>query len=292
MFENSAKRHLQALLPVLLAAALGATACARTNPQSLLIRGNNLVSSSAGCDFAIGANESGPFRVRGVVDLALADTYWMLPTVENLLPAVESIGSAPVTLKALHAEDHNVTLTGAILNYELNDISVQSAGVPSDLFVHSSMVVSPESLAAIAVEGMPGSVGSRLLQHTRLGTRGQAAEMLIKVILEGHTQAGQVIHSNEFTYPLTVCNGCLPYNPPGTRCTTLEPEPGEIPCILGQDEKLDCRICMFVYGDRMLCDWNFRNCVAEQTAQLGTEEAAMGACRDVLGLIRYVSPPQ
>ena len=292
MLHDTAKRRLRGILPFLLAAVLGASSCARTNPQSLLIRGNVFVNSGSGCEFAVAGNESGPFRTRGVVDLALADTYWMLPTVENLLPAVEAIGSAPVNKTQLHNEDHNVTVTGAILNYQLNDISVQAAGVPSDLFVHSTLVVPPEKLASIPIEAIPGSVGSRLIQHTRLGTRGQAAEMLVKVILEGHTQGGHVLHSNEFVYPLTVCNGCLPFNPPGTRCTSLDPEPDEVPCIFGQDEKLDCRVCMLVYGDRMLCDWSFRNCVAEKTVDLGTEEAAMAACRDLLGAIKYVMPPQ
>jgi hypothetical protein len=292
MLNRTFARSARRLIPALAVAALCASSCARTNPQSLLVRGNGFVSSKGGCNFLGNINEAGPFRGRGVFDLALSDTYWLVPVVSNMMPPIQSAGTAALSADKFHLEDHNITLTGAILNYEASDISVQGAGVPGDLFVHSTMVVSPERTAMMPIEAIPGSVGSRLLEFTRLQERGQAAEFLVKIIFEAHTQGGHVFHSNEFVYPVTVCNGCLPYNPPGTSCTSLDPEPDNLPCLIGQDEKLDCRVCMLVYGDRMLCDWNFRSCVASQTLETGTEDAAKAACRSMLGIIDYVTPPQ
>ena len=271
--------------------ALLATACAQNNPQSLLIRGNRFISAEQNCDFAGTPTEAGPFRTRGVIDLALSDTYWVIPVVSNLLPTIESIGELPKSGRTYHLEDHNVMLTGAILNYDSAEISVGGLGVPSDLFVHSRMVVPPDSVASMAIEAIPDVVGRRLRTHESLDEIGEAAEILVNLTFEAHKQMGQLVRSNEFVYPLTICNGCLPFNPPGTSCTSLDPGP-QFSCILGQDERVDCRVCMFEIGDRMICDWDFRTCVQAEQAGGLTEVEARPKCRDLLGLIRYVTPPQ
>jgi len=69
-------------------------------------------------------------------------------------------------------------------------------------------------------------------------------------MLFGQTLGGQSVESNESQFPVNVCNGCLVYFPPaaddparpGVDCAAAG-EDVPVPCVFGQDEAIDCRLC-------------------------------------------------
>ena len=70
--------------------------------------------------------------------------------------------------------------------------------------------------------------------------------------MEGFLPDGTTLRSNPFTYRIKVCNGCLAFNP-GVDCTILD-EQIDGPCLIGQDEGVDCRVCFSVFRDLQRCD--------------------------------------
>jgi hypothetical protein len=61
----------------------------------------------------------------------------------------------------------------------------------------------------------------------------------------GQTLGGQHVESDEFEYPVDICYGCLVFSttagcsPAGTSSS----QQVNMPCILGQDQGIDCRLC-------------------------------------------------
>ena len=95
-----------------------------------------------------------------------------------------------------------------------------------------------------ALEVVTSDVGQLLKQaQLIMGEAYQSAQLLVRVTMEGQLQDGTIVYSNEFTYPITVCNRCLIYYPVAD-CTTQESEPEVVaPCFPGQDDAVDCRLC-------------------------------------------------
>jgi hypothetical protein len=81
------------------------------------------------------------------------------------------------------------------------------------------------------------------------------------VQLFGITQSGTEVLTQEFDFPITVCNGCLEFCPPGLdlqpavpgcQCNCAAAGAGvdldEAPCMIGQDDLIDCRILCGLLG--------------------------------------------
>ena len=74
---------------------------------------------------------------------------------------------------------------------------------------------------------------------------------VVKVI--GKTLGGTPVESGEWRYPLTVCYGCLVSFPPEASDPKLTRPNCDLPagtgttvaapCVLGQDDGVDCRVC-------------------------------------------------
>ena len=69
----------------------------------------------------------------------------------------------------------------------------------------------------------------------------------VKVRVLGELAGGVGVESSELTFPISVCSGCLVAFPPQAldttgRCVATEAE-DVVPCIIGQDVAVDCRVC-------------------------------------------------
>jgi hypothetical protein len=79
----------------------------------------------------------------------------------------------------------------------------------------------------------------------------------------GHTLGGESVESNEFGFPVQICNGCLVSFPAAEQSLSL-PTPNcalagasgstatSVPCIIGQDLSVDCSACQ----GRAVCSVN------------------------------------
>ncbi len=79
---------------------------------------------------------------------------------------------------------------------------------------------------------------------------GAAVTLVASVKLEGMTLAGEVVETPSFEFTVKVCEGCLIQYPldaddpslPGYQCIPYG-DLAETPCVLGQDDPIDCRLC-------------------------------------------------
>ena len=241
--------HPKWWLPILLSCTVfgGIQGCAEQEAQVYFIAGNQAVDEKSNCELQ-GGGGAIAFRPYGYLDLSIADSYVLVPLIESGIPETEEVtGKGP---KELMADNSTILIRGAIVNYEVDPIieaeilARTGATLPSDKFIHSAVSVESSKSALAAVEVVTSDVGQLLRQaQLIMGEAYQSAQMLVRVTLEGQLQDGTIVYSNEFVYPITICNRCLIYYPVKD-CTNLETEPEVVaPCFPGQDDAVDCRLC-------------------------------------------------
>jgi hypothetical protein len=223
-----------------------ATGCNQNQPQALLIHYNmaNTVATS-GCALT-GASIGVPAQTWGIMDLDLTDIYRMSPIVENRL-----ISTLTNSTSELISEANVATVTGVYLSYRHEGLaSVQ--GLPGEIFQHAPGTLTPGGVGVWDIQAVPSSIGKLLQQATELQEKYATVEFIIDVTIEAILLDGRVIRSNKFSYPVWLCRGCLTFNP-GVDCggDASEATP---PCIIGQDEGLDCRICNSLFQDSGICN--------------------------------------
>jgi hypothetical protein len=81
----------------------------------------------------------------------------------------------------------------------------------------------------------------------------------------GRTLGGTAVESGEWRFPINVCYGCLVVFPPEANDPKIMPMPNcrlpsitgssvVRPCIVGQDDTVDCRICKETHPNDPLCE--------------------------------------
>ena len=223
-------------------AAVMASGCTDRSPQVLFVQYNQAVDRGTACTARAGSGISRPI---GWMDIAVTNRYMLFPAVENGLPPIETVTATGAT--QLRLENNKLQITGATIYYDLPpdleaDLAGQGVAVPQGQFVFTSGSLQPGEIGALALEAVPPLVGQIIRLSTILKERYATTQILVRVTVEGVMLDGDTVNSNEFVYPLNVCNGCLVYFPIGD-CTVTPDEPLELPCFPGQDEGLDCRAC-------------------------------------------------
>ena len=226
---------------------LHGSGCAEQEAQVYYIAGNQSVDESSNCELQLGGQSA--FRAAGTLDLSMSNIYVLFPLIESGIPKTEEVtGKGPPELLA---DNSTVLIKGAIMVKRWTPLSSRNSGANRGDIAAGQICVfgrkcrgKPNKNTIASIEVITSDVG-QLLQQAQLimGEPYQSAELLVSVVLEGQLQDGTVVYSNEFTYPITVCNQCLLYFPvPDCTDLTLEPEP-VAPCFPGQDDAIDCRIC-------------------------------------------------
>lgn len=224
------------------AALLSVTGCTDRSPQALFVQFNQAVDRASSCIARAGTDIARPI---GWMDIGVTNRYLLFPSVENGMPPSASItGSGP---SDLHLENNTVQVTGATIYYDLPadivaDLAEEGVEVPQGQFVFTSGSIEPNSVGVAILEVIPPLVGEVLRRSKILSERYATTQILVRVTVEAVLKDGDTVNSNEFVYPLNVCNGCLVYfSVPD--CTALPTEEITLPCFPGQDEGLDCRAC-------------------------------------------------
>lgn len=198
------------------------------------------------CTYA--ANPSQIFLSRGVLDVGFGrQEYDAVFLLANQLVAQSNPSQAQTETSDINVQGAIVRVTDAAGNQLANYTTLTSGtvyaaigGTPGYAVV-SATAVSQQALAAA------GSVqnGSKTLVS------------YLKFF--GHTLGGDYIESNEFEFPVDVCNGCLVqfsstdiscnFKAPncyfaqvGTGMTNLGAQ--TLPCVFGQDTMIDCSQCL------------------------------------------------
>jgi len=230
------------------------------NPQALFVPANTLVSSRTQCQVRAGARE---YRLRGIMDVAVTNTYYMFPQIMNNLP--ESMDLHSMKPEDLRLSNNWVTVIGARVDYDYDYESDFGQQVMDDIeafrdrFQHASGGIGPGEVLPTMLPIIPWELGNAFARAGALRDTlgGAGVEINVRVVVEGVLADHRRVRSNEFWFPLTVCNGCLVYFPPFVDCTRLEETP-LVPCFPGQDDGVDCRLC-YAYAQndeaRDRCQW-------------------------------------
>jgi hypothetical protein len=212
--------------------AAGAIGCA-DNESSLFVR---QVQAMTAPECRVTADPTAPFMPYGVLDLAVGG--------DNGYQAALLVGNQLVqrgSTDTIRTETARVTLRGAIIRVLDNT----GAEVIPSFTVDGSGFVDP---------GTQGSPGFGLLGTTLIppGVAGYGPPPWVTVWVKvfGRTLGGKDIESNELTYPINICSGCLVSFPAKAvdsntgACTLVSAQDYTLPCIVGQDSPVPCTYCM------------------------------------------------
>lgn len=244
------------ILGVVSAAAivgLSASSCVDNNGSVLLIGVLEPpiatgTGGSAQCIYT--ANIIGPFISTGILDIAFSQEYQPELLLGNQLVAV---GNASLD----RVETDNVIVQGAVVRVvDATGAQLDNYTVPGDGFIPASSGGSP---------GL-GVFGTTIISPTAvaaLGTvdYGVTRRLVAYVKIFGLTTGGTHIESGEVGIPVDVCKGCLVTFPAGANDPAQNPQPNCLltgqssssvtpPCVFGQDQYIDCRLC----GTNPACD--------------------------------------
>lgn len=210
------------------------------------------------------ASQTGQFIARGVLDLFIADQYVISPLVTNTMVPNDTIvfgggAGGGGGLTGTIWEANTVTLTRAVAEFS----GPENLGVPLPRSLPLTITGSaaPGGSVALSLQVVTSNVANLLRSSALLATPGQSITILVRLKMFGETTAGNQVDSNEFVYPIEVCNGCLLDYPieaidpafPAPNCRLIEDVTSadvNLPCFPGQDVSVDCRaICPLVIGD-------------------------------------------
>jgi hypothetical protein len=238
-------------------AVLASPGCADSEAMIFIRQAQATVSSgSGGC--VADASPSSLFRTGGTLDVAFRLQYTAALLVGNQLVAR---GNA----SQLKSETSRIALQGAVVRVQDANGSVQWGPVT----VPGSGFIDPAS-GANASYGVTDTILLGSEYGARLAMELQAQPGLIRhltavVKVFGRTLGGLNVDSGEWQFPLSVCYGCLISFPREADDLKLMDQPNcqlaastgtslALPCEVGQDDTVDCRVCKQFFPNSALCE--------------------------------------
>jgi len=183
-----------------------------------------------GCQYQ--PSQTAPILFSGHMDIALTNQYEPALLIENQMVARGNNTQLRVETSSVEIEGATVRITDAVGNQITSYTTVGSGFAPASsgstpgFGAVSVIMVDPQT--AMAISGEVAARGSkRLITYTKV---------------YGHTLGGLKIEAAEFIYPVDVCSGCLVDFSSGM-CNSTMATSLTAPCIIGQDQVVDCRIC-------------------------------------------------
>jgi hypothetical protein len=175
-----------------------------------------------------------PALARGKFDVGLATSYQLTLSVAGSDPTLTtSVTAAHVVLRH---EDMVLSQTDVIAN----------------------AAIAPGGIAVVTFQAIDPSAADVLV--SLLPTRSARVSLVAEVDLQGRDPAsGASTSAAPFQFPIDACRGCLldfsqGDDPTGTlqpNCRIPAASDLRRPCLEGQDEAVDCRLCV---GRNLLCD--------------------------------------
>lgn len=227
--------------------AASASSCV-ANDASLLVIGlmaPPTVSGGGGaCTYT--PNITGPFMSGGTMDVAFEEEYVPVLLLGNQL--VPRSDQANVRI-----ETDAITVQGAIVRVtDSTGATLDNFTVPGDAFILPSTGGTP-GLAAFGTTLVSPKAADAVRQALN-GTFG-TKRLISYVTVFGTTTGGTHIESGEVGIPVNACFGCLVTFPAGSDDPLAAKQPNcsagatgssttiVNPCVFGQDQTIDCRLC-------------------------------------------------
>ncbi len=220
----------------------------------------------------------------GRVDLSIADSYSIFPLVQNNLLDVTQVKK--FTVEDGRINTHDILLKSAVIEYTALDQI--TAPLQETVVLPLSATIPLGTTLAMGVEVFSTAQLQLIRQaeeflifdsQSNVRPVRTSARIIVRLRLRGETLDGKDIESNEFTFPIEVCNGCLITYPPDAiditagqvpNCSNLGAVDAEIETttglsdinpgcffVLGTDSnQVDCRDCLGFAVDsiaRQLC---------------------------------------
>jgi hypothetical protein len=222
----------------------GSAGCADSESMLFVRQAQARVASGTGC--TVDSSPSAVFIPSGMLDLAFRTEYTAALLVGNQL-----VGRG--NSSQLRTETSRVEIEGAVVRLEGSSGTVWGPfTVPGSGFIDPATGSNPSYGLTEAI--LIGSAyGNALVQEGALRRDRSVRRYTSVVKVIGKTLGGTPVESGEWRFPLTVCYGCLISFPPeasdpkvlrpncdmpaGTGTTVAAP------CVLGQDDEVDCRVC-------------------------------------------------
>jgi hypothetical protein len=193
------------------------------------------VTAGMACVFT--ADPTQPILSAGVLDASLSPEYSAVFLVGNqIVPRGDP--TQPQT------ETSFVTIEGAVVRI------VDSSGNQLTTYTRPAAATVPPSSGTT-----PGyaSLAVTIIDAATSATVPDGSRVVSYIRFFGHTLGGDSVESNEFGFPVDVCQGCLVSFPPAEDNPALAEQPNcgfpsttastSVPCILGQDLAIDCSAC-------------------------------------------------
>jgi hypothetical protein len=259
-------RRRAARLGVVLGAAWLAAGCVEDTPALFIVHNSQLDTSCA----PVTRGNPVPFQGSGTLDVTVASEYWMFPRVENLMSPSGSVSlgrTGGTTTGGTRYEGNRVTLRQAVVSFRTP--SGFDVAMPRNLKIPLSGTLDPNGNVVTHLRVINSALVSQLRASPQLAERSASVPVTVEVRLEGESTSGTGVESNVFTYPLSLCRGCLLQFPaaaddpdvPGFDCLAGfgEGAPSlDAACYPGQDSPLDCRLCHLIVtssgGDPQQCE--------------------------------------
>jgi hypothetical protein len=189
----------------------------------------------------------------GTLDIAFAQQYVPVFLVGNQLVAESNSQQLQTETSTINIQGAVVTITDSAGN-QLNSFTSPTSGTvyPSTGTVPGYAVVDIVLIDQATVKAVEASKGGEL-------TGGGTTTLLTYAKFFGHTLGGDYVESNNFQFPVTVCEGCL------VTFSSADDDPSPelkqpnclgnasagastasslpVPCTLGQDTTIDCTDC-------------------------------------------------
>jgi hypothetical protein len=196
-------------------------------------------------DCAVKADPSQPFHTSGTVDAAFGGAYYCSLLVGNqLVPRADPNRAVSETarIEIYEAKVSILDESGTSI-LSRNDGSTAEYTVPLNGFVDPGNASTP-GYGLVDVEMVDPVT---IADYGKKLKPGATQQLVASVVLHGRTLGGNELESDEWTFPITVCNGCLCNQGP---CQTNASDmPGPLACTPGADALVDCRYNLVGCGD-------------------------------------------
>ncbi len=211
-----------------------------------------VAAAGGGCTYT--SDPTQPGISQGTMDLALTDEYSPSLLVGNQLQNRKNPSEIRVDTGAVSIEGVVTTVrdpSGSVIH----EFTSLRSGIV-DASTGNDTVFS--AVQAVAIDGATAEIVREDVKK-----RGAAGRLVIAAMkVFGTTLGGTAVETQEFSFPIKLCYGCLIAFPPeaddaaqpGIDClgTTAPGDGAASACALGQDQPIDCRYCRSV--GKAACD--------------------------------------
>lgn len=254
------KRFVRHLFGSLFAAGsallmIAAPGCA-DNESTLFIRQAQIAQSTSGGGCTVDSSPTSKALMGGIMDVAFATQYGANLLVGNQLVDRGSRDHVKTETSRVQLEGSEVYLT---------DSAGRQLGAPFTVpgigFIDPASGSNPSYgvLKSVLVDSV---TGSKLRAEMSALPYGTVRRITAHVKVFGRSLGGLEVESGEWNFPIEVCYGCLVSFPPEAinqattppSCSTGQDATDiKQPCSIGQDDPVDCRLCMTTASDKSIC---------------------------------------